>query len=120
MPIFCEPPEERKGTSKLVSYRDYVQLERISTTSVLLRVDYSSTDEEGNFISIKDSNQDVRANAYIEPPEYRTGEYSTLYYLITEEEKELYAIRKNRSINKPLSEIMQKVCEVNNVKVSDY
>lgn len=34
--------------------------------------------------------------AYEAPPEYATGAYSTLYYIITEEERELYGIRKNR------------------------
>ena len=27
--------------------------------------------------------------AYVPPPEYRSGEYSTVYYLITEDEKEV-------------------------------
>ena len=49
MPIYYEKPNH---TGKEVTYRDYIQLERIPTCTVLLRIDYSSIDYEGNFISI--------------------------------------------------------------------
>jgi hypothetical protein len=50
MPIYYQAPQHKD----LVSYQDYIRLERIPTASVLLRVDYASIDYEGNFISIKD------------------------------------------------------------------
>jgi hypothetical protein len=59
-----------------------------------LRVDYASIDFEGKFISVKDKDPEIRALAYEAPPEYHTGAYSTLYYLISDDEKELYQIRK--------------------------
>jgi hypothetical protein len=77
---------------------------------VLLRVDYASIDTEGNFISIKDNDEEKRAIAYEAPPEYATGAYSTLYYIITEDERELYGIRKNRKFDVPIIEVMQAVC----------
>jgi hypothetical protein len=50
MPIYWQKPQE----SANISYRDYVKLERIPTASILLRVDFTSIDYEGNFISYKD------------------------------------------------------------------
>lgn len=78
-------------------------MERIPTASVLLRVDYASIDNDGNFISIKDRDPEKRELAYYAPPDYETGTYSTLYYLISEEERDLYSIRKQRKIDRPLS-----------------
>ena len=69
-----------------MSYRDYVRLERIPTASVLLRVDYTSIDFDGNFISFTDPDPTVRALAYEPPPNYNAGAYSTLYYIISEVE----------------------------------
>lgn len=73
---------------------------------MLLRVDYSSIDNEGTFISIKDPDPVKREMAYYPPPDYNTGAYSTLYYLISDEERDLYAIRKSRKVDLPLNEVM--------------
>jgi hypothetical protein len=91
MPIYFEPPVHR---SEFVSYLDYVKLERIPTASVLLRVDYTSIDYEGAFISFKDPDPQIRQLAYEPPPNYNSGAYSTLYYLISEVERDMYPVRK--------------------------
>ena len=105
MPIYYELPRERKG-QELVTYKDYIQLERIPTASVLLRVDYASIDNDGNFISIKSPDPELRQLAYYPPPDYNTGRNSTLYYLISDEERDLYAMRKQRNTDLPLSEVL--------------
>lgn len=111
MPIYYEMPEEN---SQNVTYRDYIKLERIPTASVLLRVDYSSIDFEGNFISIKNRDPKKAALAYTPPPHYQTGAYNTQYYIISEEERELYGIRRRRKIDLPLVEVMQAMCQAAN------
>lgn len=99
MPIYYELPEEPKG---VVTYKDYIELERIPTASVLLRIDYASIDNDGNFISINDRDPKKRELAYYAPRDYSTGTYSTLYYLISDEERDLYSIRKQRKTDMPL------------------
>jgi len=98
-------PKEHKG-QELLTYKDYIQLERIPTASVLLRVDYASIDNDGNFISIKNPDPELRILAYYPPPDYNTGRYSTLYYLISDEERDLYAMRKQRNTDLPLNEVL--------------
>jgi len=66
LPIFCEYPPE----SNLVTYEHFMNLERIPTASLLLRVDYASIDGEGNFLSIKDEDPKRAAKAYDPPPKY--------------------------------------------------
>ena len=69
MPIYWQAPSE----SQNISYRDYVRLERIPTASILLRIEFTSIDYEGNFISYKDPDPQVRALAYEAPPNYNSG-----------------------------------------------
>lgn len=102
MPIYFEKPEFKRE----VTYRDYLQLERIPTCSLLMRVDFSSIDYDGNFVSLQDSDPKARQLAYEPPPDYNSGAYSTLYYLISETERDMYAIRKTRRYDVPLSEVM--------------
>ena len=104
MPIFFDMPEVEPKS--LLTYKDYLKLERIPTASVLLRIDYASVDEDGVFISINDRNPKKRALAYDPPQDYNTGAYSTLYYIVSEEERDLYAIRKKRKYDFPLLEVM--------------
>lgn len=105
MPIFYDLPDERQN--KPLTYKDYVSLERIPTASVLLRVDFASVDDEGFFVSIKDTDPRKREMAYEPPQDYNSGAYSTLYYIITEQERELYAIRKKRNRGVSLLDVMQ-------------
>lgn len=102
MPIFYELPSEQSG----LTYQDYIKLERIPTAFVLLRIDFSSIDYEGNFISINDKDPQLRQLAYEPPPDYHKGAYSTLYYIISDAERDLYSIRKQRKIDVPLLEVM--------------
>ena len=97
-----------------MSYRDYVKLERIPTASVLLRVDYTAIDYEGNFISFKDPDPQIRALAYEPPPNYNAGSYSTLYYIISEVERDVYAIRRQRKIDVPLVEASRELARAMN------
>jgi hypothetical protein len=69
-------------------------------------VDYASIDYDGKFISMKDPDPQVRQLAYEAPPNYNAGAYSTLYFLISEIEREMYAYRKQRKIDVPLKEVM--------------
>jgi hypothetical protein len=90
-----------------MSYESFINLERIPTTEVLLRVTYSSIDYEGNFISIKDKDPQIKAIAHEAPPDHHTGAYSTIYYLISQADRELYRIRKQRTIDVSLKEVME-------------
>ena len=107
MPIYYEKP----SANNITSYRDYLQLERIPTCSVLLRVDFSSIDHNGNFISIADSDPKNRQLAYEPPPDYNSGASSTLYYLISETERDMYAVRKTRGYDLPLEEAMRVIVD---------
>ena len=66
VPIYYELPKE----GGLVTYKNYIELERIPTASLLLRIDYSSIDNDGNFISIKNTNPEIAEMAYYPPPDY--------------------------------------------------
>lgn len=115
MPIYYEKP----AASKEPTYRDYLHLERIPTCSLLLRVDFSSIDFDGNFISIADSDPKNRQLAYEPPPDYNSGAYSTLYYLISETERDMYAIRKKRGYDVPLSEVMRVIVDTQKVRADN-
>jgi hypothetical protein len=110
MPIYWQAPKE----SKNMSYRDYIKLERIPTASVLLRVDYASIDHDSNFISFKDPDPAIRALAYEPPPNYNAGTYSTLYYIISEVEQEMYSVRRQRKIDVPIMEVLRELTKAMN------
>lgn len=110
MPIYWQKPQE----SANISYRDYVKLERIPTASILVRVDFTSIDYEGNFISYKDPDPQIRALAYEAPPNYNSGTYSTLYYIISEVERDMYSMRKQRKIDVPILEVSEKLAKAMN------
>ena len=65
---------------------------------MLLRVDFTAIDYDGNFVSIKDPDPKKAALAYEPPPNYNSGNYSTLYYIISQTEMETYALRRRRKI----------------------
>ena len=116
MPIFYDFPEEKQNQP--LTYRDYVSLERIPTASVLLRVDFASVDDDGFFISIKDADAGKREMAYEPPQDYNSGAYSTLYYIISEQERDLYAIRKKRNRGVSLLDLMQAAAQAKNKSFS--
>lgn len=87
-------------------------MERIPTASCLIRVDYASIDFEGNFISINDPNPEVARLAYEAAPRYEESAYSTVYFLTTETERELFKYRYDRATDAPLREVLQAIAEV--------
>lgn len=88
MPIYCETP--LTSSEGLMSYQSFIYLERIPTAEVLLRVSYSSIDYEGNFISVKDKDPQTRSLAYEPAPDHHQGAYSTVYYLLSQADRDLY------------------------------
>ena len=104
MPLYCETPYTTDDG--FMSYQSFIYLERIPTAEVLLRVSYSSIDFEGNFISVKDKDPEIRTLAYEAPPDKNSGAYSTIYFLMSQSDRDLYQLRKSRSIDVPLQEVM--------------
>jgi hypothetical protein len=47
-----------------------MNLERIPTASILIRIDFASIDLDGNFSSIKNPDPKIAATAYEAPPDY--------------------------------------------------
>lgn len=87
-------------------------LERIPCASVLLRVDYSSIDYEGNFISISDPDPEKRKLAYEEPPKYSEAAYATTYFLTSNVERELFKKKAVYSTDAKLKEVLEAIIEV--------
>ena len=108
MPIYCDQPEGE-------SYLDYIKLERIPTATVLLRVDYSSIDFERNFISIKNKDPKIKKLAYQAPPSYESGAYSTIYHVLNDQEKDLFAIRLQNKLDLPLIDVMCAIKQTDDV-----
>ena len=106
MPIYCEYPQ----MSNSITYKNFINLERIPTASVLLRLDYASIDDDGHFISINDKDPKIREMAYEPPPKYEEQAYSTAYYLNSKVEREVFAVRKQRKTDAPLKEVLTEVC----------
>ena len=108
MPIYCEYPP----VTGSITYKNFIHLERIPTSSVLIRVDYASIDYDGNFISIKDPDPNVAKLAFEPAPKYSDQTYSTTYFLSSDIEREVFALRKVRQTDAPLMEVLQAICEV--------
>ena len=66
MPIYNEYPPQ----TNTLTYENFLNLERIPTASVLLRVTLASIDDDGEFITIKDPDPKKAAMAYEQPPDY--------------------------------------------------
>ena len=86
MPIYSEYPP----VSGNLTYKSFIQLERIPTASVLIRCDYASIDYDGNFISINDPDPNIRKLAHEAAPSYNDVTYSTTYYLCSDIEREIF------------------------------
>ena len=115
MPIYCEYPPVT-GT---LTYKNFIHLERIPTSSVLLRIDYASIDYDGNFISVKDPDPKVAALAFEPPPKYSEQAYSTTYFLSSDVEREVFALRKIRQTDAPLREVLEAIGEVTEKEFSN-
>lgn len=98
MPIYNELP----STTSRITYQNFISLERIPCTSVLLRVDYSSIDYDGNFISFKDPDEKIRKLAYEEPPKYSEARYATTYFFTSNVEREMFKKKAVYSTDAPL------------------
>lgn len=83
---------------------------------MLLRVDYSSIDYEGNFISIKDPDANIRKLAYEEPPKYSEAIYATTYYLTTNVEREMFKKKAIYSTDAPLKDVTDAIVGVEGYK----
>ena len=60
-----------------------MNLERIPTCSVLIRVTYASIDENGNYITISNPDPRIQRLAYEDASPYADGDYSTAYFMTT-------------------------------------
>jgi hypothetical protein len=108
MPIYCEYPP----VSGSLTYKNFIRLERIPTASVLIRIDYASIDFDGHFISVEDPDPKVAALAFEPAPKYSEQTYSTTYFLSSDVEREVFSLRKVRSTDAPLKEVLEAICEV--------
>ena len=108
MPIYCEYPP----VTGSLTYKSFIHLERIPTSSVLIRIDYASIDYDGNFISITDTDPAAAKLAFEQPPKYSDQAYSTTYFLSSDIEREVFALRKVRQTDAPLQEVLSAICEV--------
>lgn len=113
MPVFNQLPP----LNGRVTYAQFVQLERIPCASVLIRLDYSAIDFEGNFISIYDPDERVRNLAYEDPPKYSEGVYSTVYYLTSNLEREMFKKKVAYTGDAELSDVLEAIIEVTGGKV---
>ena len=109
MPIYSEHP---KLNGNQITYKNFIHLERIPTSSVLIRIDYASIDFDGNFISITDPDAKIAALAFEPAPKYSQQTYSTTYYLSSDVEREVFALRKIRQSDAPLKEVLEAIAEV--------
>lgn len=109
MPIYFEPPQ---ADNNQITYKNFIHLERIPTASVLIRIDYASIDFDGNFISISDPDPKIAALAFEPAPKYSEQTYSTTYFLNSDVEREVFALRKIRRSDAPLREVLEAIAEV--------
>ena len=113
MPVYNKLP----ANTPRMTYQNFVSLERIPCASVLLRVDYSSIDYEGRFISIKDPDPTIRKLAYEEPPKYSEAAYATTYFLTSTVERELFRKKAVYSTDAPLQDVLDAIIEVEDEQV---
>jgi hypothetical protein len=90
-----------------MTYENFINLERIPTAFLLVRVSFSSIDFDGNFISVKDPDPRVRQMAFEQVPEYADGVYSTAYFITLQAERDLFNVRINRSSDVKLATLMK-------------
>ena len=102
-----------------LTYKNFLSLERVPTASVLVRVDYASIDYDGNFISVEDPDPKVAALAFEPPPKYEAQSYSTTYFLNSDIDLEVFALRKIRQTDAPLREVMEAIGEVTGKAYAD-
>ena len=115
LPIYCEFPQ----VTDFITYRNFIRLERIPNASVLIRVDYAAIDYDGNFISIKDPNPNIANLAYEAAPNYSDAIYSTTYFLTSDIEREVFDLRKVRSTDAPLKEVLEAIADVKGEEIDN-
>lgn len=81
-------------------------------------MNYASIDQNGHFISVNDPDPIIQQAAFEPPPKYQDMAYSTTYYLSSELERELFAVRKARGIDVPLKEVMDAICQAEGVTIN--
>jgi hypothetical protein len=74
-----------------------------------MRIDFSSIDIDGNFISVNDQDPAIAKIAKIEPPQYESGVYCTRNFIIDNKERDLIEIRHAKGKDLPLYETMKKI-----------
>ena len=80
IPICCEYPEEHER----ITYETFLQLTKIPSSSVLIRIDFSSIDDDGAFITTQNPDPNKAKLAYTEAPSYAGQNYSTAYFVTSE------------------------------------
>lgn len=78
----------------ILTYEHFMNLERIPTASILIRVEYASIAEDGKYISINNPDPNIQRLAYEDALPYADGEYSTAYFLTTEIERKMFDLRR--------------------------
>jgi len=86
MPIYCQYPVE----SNRITYENFMNLDRLPTTSCCFRVDHASIDDDGLFIKMDDPDPQIAAMAFYAAQPYETAGYSTAYYLSTIKERDMF------------------------------
>lgn len=112
MPIFSELPPQTES----LTYQNFIALERIPCASVLIRVDYSAIDFDGNFISVRDPDPKIRKLAYEDPPKYSEAAYATTYYLTSNVEREMFKKKAVYSTDAQLKEVLDAIMSVEGYK----
>ena len=67
-----------------------------------MRLDFSSVDGSGEFISMNHPDPKKAKMAYVDPPRYEEQKYSTCYFSTTTMERDMFEIRNDRDIDGPL------------------
>ena len=116
MPIYSGMPLQ----AERFTYQNFISLDRIPCASVLLRVDYSSIDYDGNFISIKNPDPSIAKLAYEEPPKYSEAAYATTYFLTSNVEREMFKKKAVNSTDAPLSDVLEAIIEVQGAHVESH
>lgn len=103
MPLFYARPREEKP----FNYERFIYLERVPTASILLRVVRAAKNPQSGLpINMSDLSPEEQQQAYIRPPQYNEGVYSTQYYSITEDERKIMTLRRVRP-NAPCQRIAE-------------
>ena len=79
--------------------------------------DCTSCFRKNYYISISDADPKIAALAFEPAPLYSEQSYSTTYYLSSDVEREVFALRKIRQSDAPLKEVLEAICEVTGLPI---